>query len=147
MRWTVKPMEAMRCLRRRLSDVVYRQLVADAARPAQTVDRAAGPGGHSGTTTRSSATDLTPDIGSSDQPLPGASRPRPTPVDVEVAAYERGQPGLAVITSPLTDQSLIGAPLLRGGAGHRVRADGRDGACLGKALATSRRNATSGRQC
>ena len=26
------PMEALRCLKRRLSDVVYRQLVADAAR-------------------------------------------------------------------------------------------------------------------
>jgi transposase len=37
-------MEAMRCLRRRLSDVVYRQLAAD-ARAQQ-----AGPGGHSGAT-------------------------------------------------------------------------------------------------
>jgi transposase len=69
------PMEAMRCLRRRLSDVVYRQLVADAARSAHTVDRAAGPGGHSGATTRSSATDPTPDIGSSDKPLPGPATP------------------------------------------------------------------------
>jgi transposase len=55
-------MEAMRCLRRRLSDVVYRQLAADAQ---------AGPGGHSGAALSSSAADLTPDIGSSDQPLPG----------------------------------------------------------------------------
>ena len=37
------PTEAMRCLRRRLSDVVYRQLVADAATASQDE---AGPGGH-----------------------------------------------------------------------------------------------------
>jgi transposase len=58
-------MEAMRCLKRRLSDVVYRQMINDLA--AST----AGPGGHSGTTLHSSATDLTPDIGSSEKPLPG----------------------------------------------------------------------------
>jgi transposase len=66
------PMEAMRCLRRRLSDVVYRQLAADAARRAP--DQA-GPGGHSGATLLSSAADLTPVIGSSDQPLPGPALP------------------------------------------------------------------------
>jgi transposase len=65
------PMEALRCLKRRLSDAVYRQLVADA----QTIEQA-GPGGHSGASSQSSAADLsTPVIGSSDQPLPG---PAPT---------------------------------------------------------------------
>jgi transposase len=64
----------MRCLRRRLSDVVYRELVADAAGPAS-IDDNADPGGHSEATVPSSATDLTPDIGSSDQPQPG---PAPT---------------------------------------------------------------------
>jgi hypothetical protein len=59
-------MEAMRCLRRRLSNVVYRQMVDDQKRK-----QAAGPGGHSGTTLQSSVTDLTPDIGSSDKPHPG----------------------------------------------------------------------------
>ena len=34
--------EAMRCLKRRLSDIVYRQLIGDA------VNQKAGPGGHSG---------------------------------------------------------------------------------------------------
>jgi transposase len=63
------PMEAMRCLRRRLSDVVYRQLAADAQA------QQAGPGGHSGATLLSSAADLPPGIGTSDQPLPG---PAPT---------------------------------------------------------------------
>jgi transposase len=61
-------MEAMRCLRRRLSDVVYRQLVADMQ--AQTAGQT-GPGGHSGATLLSSAAGLPPDTGTSDQPLPG----------------------------------------------------------------------------
>ncbi|NHC47138.1 IS110 family RNA-guided transposase, partial [Motilibacter aurantiacus] len=64
------PLEAMRCLRRRLSDAVYRQLVADAAARGPADEDGAGPGGHSGATTESSAADLSPDIGSSDQPLP-----------------------------------------------------------------------------
>ncbi|HEY3033217.1 MAG TPA: IS110 family transposase, partial [Streptosporangiaceae bacterium] len=61
-------MEAMRCLRRRLSDVVYRQLAADARAQAP---KQAGPGRHSGATLLSSAADLPPGIGTSDQPLPG----------------------------------------------------------------------------
>jgi transposase len=48
-----KPMEAMRCLKRRISDTIYRQLVADAQRAADT-----GPGGHCGATQESSAVDL-----------------------------------------------------------------------------------------
>jgi transposase len=65
-------MEAMRCLKRRLSNVVYKQMVHD-----QTRRLAADPGGHSGTTLRSSVTDLTPDIGSSDKPLPGPATAHP----------------------------------------------------------------------
>jgi transposase len=71
-------MEAMRCLKRRISDAVYRQLVADADRAALTGPRRpmnADPGGHCGATQESSAADLTPHIGTSDQPLPG---PAPT---------------------------------------------------------------------
>ena len=66
--------EARRCLKRRLSDMVYRQLVADAEHAAQAPaeSREAGPGGHSGASITSSAADLlTPVIGSSDQPQPG----------------------------------------------------------------------------
>ena len=59
------PMEALRVLERRLSDVVYRQLVADAKK--------ASPGGHTGATTTSSAADPTPTVGTSDQSLPGLS--------------------------------------------------------------------------
>jgi len=65
------PMEALRCLKRRISDAVYRRLVAD-AQTTSDADLKAGPGGHSGASSQSSAADLlTPAIGSSDQPLPG----------------------------------------------------------------------------
>jgi transposase len=83
-------MEAMRCLRRRLSDVVYRQLVADAA--ARTVSDRADPGGHSGTTLQSSVTDLTPDVGSSDKPLPG---PAPSTLPTRASARKTHGPGTA----------------------------------------------------
>ena len=46
--------EAMRCLKRRLSDVVYRQMLNDAARSG------AGPGGHSGAALQSSAASSNP---------------------------------------------------------------------------------------
>ena len=72
------PMEAMRCLRRRLSDAVYRQLAADARGQEN-----AGPGGHPGASLTSSAAGLSPDTGTSDQPLPGPAHPTlpppPTP--------------------------------------------------------------------
>jgi len=69
-----KPMEAMRCLKRRISDAIYRQLAADAARAALTASpgrMSAGPGGHCGASQESSAVDLPPHIDTSDQPLPG----------------------------------------------------------------------------
>lgn len=69
-----KPMEAMRCLKRRISDALYRQLVADAERAALTAPpemAGTGPGGHCGATQESSAVDLPPHIDTSDQPLPG----------------------------------------------------------------------------
>ena len=58
--------EAMRCLRRRISDTLYRQLRNDAN---TSVD--AGPGGHRGAALQSSAAGLHPHTGTSDQPLPG----------------------------------------------------------------------------
>jgi transposase len=68
--------EARRCLKRRLSDMIYRQLVAEAQRPDQPERVEAGPGGHSGASLTSSAADLhTPVIGSSDQPQPGPALP------------------------------------------------------------------------
>ncbi|MBK5249925.1 MAG: IS110 family transposase [Actinomycetales bacterium] len=88
-------MEALRCLKRRLSDVVYRQMVADAERRPTTLEPPAelmtdsievtmktGPGGHVGATTDSSAAGSYPDASPSEQSLPGpvttivATRPR-----------------------------------------------------------------------
>jgi transposase len=70
-------MEAMRCLKRRISDAVYRQLLADARRAALEVKEASGadPGGHRGASQESSAVDLPPHIDTSDQPLPGPANP------------------------------------------------------------------------
>jgi len=64
-----KPLEALRCLKRRISDAIYRQLVADAA--GVLADKDAGPGGHCGASLVSSATGSHPHTGTSDQPLPG----------------------------------------------------------------------------
>jgi transposase len=69
-------MEAMRALKRRLSDVVYRQLVADA--------RKVSPGGHSGAATTSSAAGPAPTAGSSEKSLPGPEH-QPTPPDGHAA--------------------------------------------------------------
>ena len=79
-----KPMEAMRCLKRRISDGI-RQLLAD-QQVNDGADPGAGPGGRCGASQESSAVDLPPHIDTSDQPLPGpatttlrrASTPRKT---------------------------------------------------------------------
>lgn len=66
-------LEAMRCLKRRISDAVYRQLLADANEAAArsgVEGPEASPGGHCGATQESSAVDLPPHIDTSDQPLP-----------------------------------------------------------------------------
>jgi len=64
---------ALRCLKRRLSDAVYRTLVADAER------KAAGPGGHSGAATKSSAAGRSPVASTSDKSLPGPAATEATP--------------------------------------------------------------------
>ena len=66
--------EAMRCLKRRLADHVWRIMIADERRTA----RAAGPGGHPGATLTSSAAGPTPTTSSSDKSLPGPATPEPT---------------------------------------------------------------------
>jgi transposase len=57
-------MEAMRALKRRLSDVVYRQMISDATAVVT------GSGGHRGTSTNSSVTSSHPHAGSSEKSLP-----------------------------------------------------------------------------
>ena len=76
-------MEAMRCLKRRISDAVYRQLITDAQRAAA-ADEGAGPGGHCGASLISSAADSHPLIDTSDQPLPG-----PAPTTLRATANTR----------------------------------------------------------
>lgn len=66
---------ALRCLKRRLSDAVFRCLTDDLAAKTQ-----AGPGGHSGATRSSSAAGPTPTASSSDKSLPGPATSNATPV-------------------------------------------------------------------
>ncbi|WP_240942945.1 hypothetical protein [Planosporangium thailandense] len=71
-------MEAMRALKRRLSDIAYRQMINDVAAAATT-----GPGGHQGTTTDSSVTSSHPHAGSSEKSLPGPAKTQlRTPIPV-----------------------------------------------------------------
>ncbi|MFI6266678.1 IS110 family transposase [Micromonospora sp. NPDC051006] len=67
-------MEAMRALKRRLSDIVYRRMIDDATTATAT---ATGPGGQRETTTDSSVTSSHPHAGSSEKSLPGPATPQP----------------------------------------------------------------------
>jgi len=67
-------MEAMRCVKRRLSDIVYRHMVADAITHMVT-----GPGGQRGTATDSSVAGSHPNTGTSEKPLPGPATSQGTP--------------------------------------------------------------------
>jgi transposase len=70
--------EAMRCLKRRISDALYRRLIADAQRThglELIQSDGTGPRGHCGASLTSSAADLPPHIDTSDQPLPGPANP------------------------------------------------------------------------
>ena len=70
------PLEALRCLKRRISDAIYRQLLADAAQAAESAD----PGGHCGASLDSSAVDLHPPHRHFGSATPGPATPtlRPT---------------------------------------------------------------------
>jgi transposase len=73
-------MEAMRCVKRRITDAVYRQLLADSRAAAleaedepkeQPIEEVGtGPGGHCGASQESSAVDLPPHIDTSDHHFP-----------------------------------------------------------------------------
>ena len=96
-----KPMEAVRCLKRRISDAIYRQLVADQQRadPDQVLTLEAGPGGHCGASQISSAAGSYPHTDTSDQPLPGPAQRR--------YAHE-AQPGRPAETGPSTLREATG---------------------------------------
>lgn len=63
-------MEAMRCLKRRLSDIVYRTMLDDSIKAVVAADET-GPGGQRGNGSESSATGSQPHTSSSDKSLPG----------------------------------------------------------------------------
>lgn len=79
-----RPLEAIRCLKRRISDAIFRQLVADADASQEHVE--AGPGGHRGATQESSAAGSHPHTSTSDQPLP---EPAPTTLRPTATARKR----------------------------------------------------------
>jgi transposase len=68
------PMEAMRALKRRLSDAVYRRMITD---DSATRRAATDPGGHTGAAPNSSAADSNPKVGTSDKSLPGPAYHHP----------------------------------------------------------------------
>jgi transposase len=76
------PNEAMRCLKRRLSDIVYRTMLNDLV-----ANKATGPGGHRGASRQSSAAGLhpTPTLRTSHFPDPPRTslRPHAAPLDTE----------------------------------------------------------------
>ncbi|MGN9919147.1 transposase [Micromonospora palomenae] len=93
------PMEAMRALKRRLSDIVYKQMIEDVKKAGT------GPGGHVGATLQSSAADTIPMIDTSEQSLPGPAEPQPrTPLlaasswMTQRGATTGGQPGQLGVT-------------------------------------------------
>ena len=65
--------EAMRSLKRRLSDIVYRRMIDDAI-----TDTVTGPGGHRETSLDSSVTGSHSHTGSSDKSIPGPATAQPT---------------------------------------------------------------------
>lgn len=83
------PMEAIRALKRRLSDLVYRQLVNDQKRLQQAM-KGTGPGGQAGAATGSSAANSNPNVDASEKSLPGPASPEATPA---TAALPSRSPG------------------------------------------------------
>jgi transposase len=72
------PNEAMRCLKRRLSDIVYKTMLDDLV-----ANPGTGPGGHRGNGSDSSAAGSHPHTSSSEKSLPGPATPKPrTPLPV-----------------------------------------------------------------
>ena len=93
-----KPLEAMRCLKRRISDALYRQLVTDAT-AAQVEGTKAGPGGHRGASQESSAAGSHPHTSTSDQPLPG-----PAPTTLPASASTRKSTPVRPLEPPLDNR-------------------------------------------
>jgi transposase len=82
-------MEAMRCLKRRLSDTVYRTMLADLA-PHQTADQVTGPGGQRGNDSDSSATGSQPQHRHFGQATPGPVNDQPKTRPPEGVLTQKG---------------------------------------------------------
>jgi transposase len=92
------PLEALRRLRRRVSDAVYRQLAADAPPSAEPE---AGPGGQTGTTAdHSGAAGPTPTAGSSDKPRTGPAPRLSRPGRARPPQPAAGRPARGTRTGP-----------------------------------------------
>ena len=87
--------EALRSLKRRISDAIFARLQADARRAAEA--SVTGREGNRGTTLHPARPARTPGTGSSDKPLPGpvtTLRPRPATPRPALLMPPRGRPGV-----------------------------------------------------
>lgn len=112
------PMEAMRALKRRLSDVVY---ASSSTTERQREQRAqAGPGGQAGAAIGSSAAGYNPDTGASEKSLPepatpeatptAATNPDPPPTRSRHPATAPTRPAQPGSSAPLDPRAITGAP-------------------------------------
>jgi hypothetical protein len=97
-------MQAMRALKRRLSDIVYRQMVNDSD------TEATGPGGHPGATLQSSAASPIPTAGSSEQSLPEPAEHQPRTLASD-RLTKRGAGSARTVPGPWCRHESVGAPV------------------------------------
>ena len=126
--------EALRCVKRRISDAIYARLVAD-ARTAATSPK--DPEGNRGTTLTPARPAFTPNASSSDKPLPGRSPAydrRPQPGEPRP---QRPPPGSCA--KPLDTKRIRSAwPVAAGRSSAEARRSGRSGSPRSSARASER---------
>ena len=94
--------EALRSLKRKISDAIFARLQADARQAA--ASRAKGPGGHPGNDSASSAAGYTPHASSSDKPLPDpAPAYDPPPLQAHRRSRSRRKPRQPLDTNSKED--------------------------------------------
>ena len=104
-------MEALRALKRRLSDVVYQRLVLDQKRQRTgMLELGAGPGGHVGASTGSSAAGSHPETGTSEKSLPGPAIPEVTTADKVQSATIADSPRRATTVPALSRRRALASP-------------------------------------
>ena len=99
------PKEALRALKHRISDAIYRQMRTGARRAATGSAQVTGPEGQPGNDTDGARPTLTPKTSSSAQPLPDLSPPYapPQPPSRENAAHEPQKD----VPNPLTQRGFV----------------------------------------